>query len=346
MSIEDFVYSYLYVGADRTKHTETSRSMMIGRERPQSIYNELWEIHDRVNMEVKVVCKDHKSFLRNEPDAIMMACGIPFVSGTFVKHPRSFWSTPLAYYLGQLQSEQYDISRQSEKQRRISILRFIAAKGFIKPEALQKLISGDVGAVEFAEVMDDLQSKIMPVPTGNLLDFTLQANQVRQDARSVIGMSRNQAGEFDFGTRRTKGEAMLVAQGSARRESPRVQMVGNLYLDAIQKVNKVIFAYWTFPRSVMVGREWVRFTGEEIKGDYLYDISLAQKRNISRAEKKVEAMMMLAQLLPLLEGQDPNEVKRWLSDAANDPAFERLLGFVRGGGQKAPSVGGKQNANL
>jgi len=343
MSIEDFVYSYLYPGIERVKFTETSRGLHTGRERPQSIYNELWEIHCRRDMSVKVVCKDHLRFLRDEPDAVMLACGMPFVSGAFVEHPRSFWGTPLAYYLGQLQSESYDIAKQSEKQRRISILKFIAAKGFMEPDALQKLISGDVGAVEFAEVMGDLKDKIIQMPVGQIYDFIIQMNQVRQDARSMIGTSRNQAGEFDAGTRRTKGEAMLVAQGSARRQTPRVAMVRDLYLDAITKLNQVIFSYWTFPRSVMVGREWVRFTGEEIKGDYLYDITLAQKRILSKAERKVEAMMMLAQLMPFLQGADPNQVFEYLSNAANDPSFERLLGFVRGGGKAQGGGGGESN---
>jgi len=297
-------------------------------------------------MTVKVVCKDHKPFLRDEPDAVMLACGMPFVSGAFVEHPRSFWGTPLAYYLGQLQSESYDIATQSEKQRRISILKFIAAKGFMKPEALQKLISGDVGAVEFAEQMDNIKDKIVAMPVGQIYDFIIQMNQVRQDARSMIGTSRNQAGEFDAGTRRTKGEAMLVAQGSARRQTPRVGMVRDLYLDAIVKLNQVIFSYWTFPRSVMVDREWVRFTGAEIKGDYLYDITLAQKRILSKAERKVEALMMLAQLMPFLQGADPNQVFEYLSNAANDPAFERLLGFVRGQKSQGVPQGGGENANL
>jgi hypothetical protein len=221
MSMEDFFYSYFNIGVDRVKFREQYRQTT-GIERPRAIYNELWEIHDRREMRVKVVCKDSKVFHRDDPDYIALVCGTPFVDGSYVEHPRCFWSTPLAYYLGQLQATQYDISTQQEKQRRISILRFIAAANFMKPEKLQKLLSGDVGAVEFAEVADGLKEKIVPV---NLLDFNLQTNANRQDARSIIGFSRNQAGEFDAGTRRTKGEAMLVAMGSQRRESPRVMMV-------------------------------------------------------------------------------------------------------------------------
>lgn len=338
MTMEDFVGSYLNVGADKLGPSNRRR-IASARARSEPIYNELWEIHDRRTMTVKVVCRDHKRYLRDEPDAIMLVCGMPFVSGSFVDHPRAFWGTPLAYYLGQLQADQYDISKQSEKQRRISILRFVAAKGFMDPEKLQKLLSGDVGAVEFANVMDGIQDKIMSVPTGNLLDFALQSNQVRQDARSMIGFSRNQAGEFDVGTRRTKGEAMLVAGGSIRRESPRVQMVRDLYVDSMSKVNKVIFTYWKRPRAVMVGREWVRFTGDEVKGDYLYDLSLAAKRDLSRAERKVEALMMLTQLMPLLQGQDPKQIFEFLSNAANDPSFERLLGIGQGRGQMTQAQG-------
>ena len=156
----------------------------------------------------------------------------------------------------------------------------------------------------------------------------------------MIGFSRNQAGEFDQSSRRTKGEAMLVAQGSYRRESPRVMMVRDLYLEAMAKINRVIFSYWAVPRSVMVDEKWVQFTGEEIKGDYLYSLSLAAKRDLSRAERKVEALMMLAQLGPLLEGLDQEKIFEYLNNAANDPAFERLLGAKGNKGQQKPSQGG------
>lgn len=141
---------------------------------------------------------------------------------------------------------------------------------------------------------------------------------------------------------------MLVAQGAMRRQSPRLQMIADLYLDAIAKVNQVIFTYWTVPRSAMVDREWVRFTGDEIKGDYLYDLSLTQKRNLSAAERRVEALMMLAHLGPMLEGQDPEKMFEYLSNAANDPAFERLLGYTRGGGGRGESEisRGGQNASV
>ncbi len=339
MSMEDFVTSYMNVGVDRVKYKGTSYRST-GRYKPVTIHNELWEIHDRRDMTVKVISRDHKKFLRDQLDAIMIACGMPFVSGSFTEHPRAFWGTPLSYYLGQLQADEYDIAMQAEKQRRISVLKFIAAQGSFDPEELTKIISGDVGAFAFSKASSNLKDKIITMPTGQLYDFIIQSNGVRQNARSMIGFSRNQAGEFDQSSRRTKGEAMLVAQGSYRRESPRVMMVRDLYLEAMAKINRVIFSYWAVPRSVMVDEKWVQFTGEEIKGDYLYSLSLAAKRDLSRAERKVEALMMLAQLGPLLEGLDQEKIFEYLNNAANDPAFERLLGAKGNKGQQKPSQGG------
>jgi hypothetical protein len=113
-------------------------------------------------------------------------------------------------------------------------------------------------------------------------------------------------------------------------------------------VNKIVFAFWNTPRSVLVDQEWQRFTGDEIKGDYLYELTLTAKRDISKAERKVEAIMMLGQLMPLLQGETPPQIMEYLANAANDPAFEKLIGFARGskgggagapGGQKPPGGG-------
>lgn len=89
MSIEDFVYSYFNIGVDRAKFREQYRKTT-GMERPQAIFNELWEIHDRREMRVKVVCKDSNKFLRDDPDYIALVCNSPFVAGGYIEHSRCF----------------------------------------------------------------------------------------------------------------------------------------------------------------------------------------------------------------------------------------------------------------
>jgi hypothetical protein len=270
-----------------------------------------------------VVSPDYDKFLRNNVDALQVA-GLPFVSTTLVKHPRSFWSTPQAYYLGQIQNTQFDISTQSQKQRRINSLKFIAAKGAMTEDELTKLISGDVGAVGMADTQRPLDEIFKAFPQGNSMDFVMQSNANKGDARDAIGFSRNQLGEFDDSSRRTAREATFVKEGSELRTSRRMSTVIDLYTETIRKVNKIIFSFWKLPRFAMVGADWVKFTGEELDGDYLYDVTLSTKRNISKAQRQIESIQMMSQLA-MIPGVNLEAMKKYVSDASGDPAFPAML---------------------
>jgi len=344
LSMESFVNSYLNTGVAKRKFREY-KSQHTYSEDSTPQYNEIWEICDRSDNTLKVICFDHDKFLRNKLDAVQIACGTPYVSGTFVTHPRFFWSTPLAHYLGRIQKTEFDIALQAEKQRRINNLKFIAAKGFMSRDKLNRLISADVGAIEEADQVE-IDKKIVAFPQGSSLEFSLMSRENRQDAREAVGMSRNQMGEFDASSRRTAREATFVQAGSSRRESLRGGMVGDLYLDSMSKLNKMTFAFQQRPMYALVDREYIRFTGPELEGDYLYDLSLSTKRNLSRAERKVEAMMTAIQFMQM-PGANIEEIYEYLRDAANDPAFERLIpdigkmrppGGQPGGGGGLPAI--------
>jgi len=341
ISMEDFMESYLTVGSRKVQ----ARLKGIARANKKPDFVEAWEIVDRLNGERIVVVRDHKKFLRKTRDAIQMACGMPYVTGTLSIHPRSFWCVSPAYYLGQLQATQFDISLQAEKQRRISILKFLYRKNAIKEPELSKLLTGGVGAAAAVEGVFPLNEVVAPLSTGTGFDHVVQAENNRRDARSVSGLSRNQMGEFDQSTRRTASEAKLVAQGSGRRTGKRSQVVAGLYTDIIDKVNQLVFEFWRIPREVMQGKgKWAVVTGDMLKGDYQYEVSLSTKRNISRAERKVEALMMISQMMPFLQGADISAVFQYLIDASGDPAFEAILapGASKGqGGQ-----GGGQQGRL
>jgi len=335
LSMEDYMASYTKVKKNRMEYT--SDKMMFANRKPE--YNVAWEIHDRMSGRVFVVSPDYDKFLRDDKNALLVA-GLPFVDMGFVSHPRSFWSTPQAYYLGQLQHIQFDISLQAEKQRRLNAWRLLAKKGIISREELTRLLSGDSGTFAFADTSEPLRDCIMTVPQGNLMDFMMQADHNRRDAREIIGFGRNQMGEEMQSSRRTAREATFVNQGSERRTGKRFGAITSLYLDLTEKLNKICFSLWKLPRFAMVGNEWAKFTGAELKGDYLYDVSLSTTRNLSRAERKVEAMMMLGQIMQV-PGIDYAAAFKYLQDAANDPAFERILAPVagRGGQQQGASQG-------
>jgi len=323
VSMEDFIESYGHVmSKDRRTSLKSSRQREHNK---KSVFNVLWEIHDKMTGKVLVVSPDYDKFLRDTNDALQIG-GLPFVSETLINHPRSFWSTPQAYYLGQIQKTQYDISLQAEKQRRINTLKFIAAKRAMSEDELNKLISGDVGAVGLAEGNQPLRDIFVPFPQGNNINFTLESDANRANARDMIGFSRNQLGEYDSSSRRTAREATFVKQGAELRTSKRMNSVINLYVNTIRKVNKIIFRYWKLPRYAMVGNDWVKFTGEELDGEYLYDVTLSTKRNVGLAQRKLEAMQMVMQLAQV-PGVNIEAMKKYVSDASGDPAFPALLGL-------------------
>ena len=328
MSMEAFIKSYMNVGTKRRRATRENTKAEIYLNNTQILYNEIWEIHDREDGRVKVVCFDHREFLRDEPDAMMMALNgqVPFVSGSFVDHPRSFWSTPLAYYLGQIQATQFDISKQAEKQRRVNVLKFLMDKGLMDADRANRLMDSDVGAVELVKSTGKaLRDSVMAFPQGNMFDSVMHSNENQADARETVGFSRNQMGEFDQKTHRTKAETMVVQQGSQRREGKRAGVVVDLYIDIMMALNKTAFRFWKQPRYQLVGRDWKQFTGEELDGDYLYDLTLSTKRSLSRAQRLVESIMLSTQLMQMGLQMDPKELQFNLMAASGDPAFERLI---------------------
>jgi len=321
ISMADFMESYLTTGTRKQR----ARLKGIARFNKKPEYVELWEIRDRLTGEILVVNRNHNKFLRKAPDFIQRAIGMPFVHGTLNQHPRSFWSTPPAYYLGQIQKTQFDISLQAEKQRRISILKFLFRSGAIDKEKLSRLISGDVGAAEGVDTTFPLNDIIAPINTGTSpWDAVAQSENSRRDAREAIGFSRNQLGEFDTSSRRTAREATFVAQGSQRRTTKREGVISKLYIDCIRKVNDLIFDFWTTPRDVLVDDRWVNVTGTSLRGQYDYDVNLVTKRAVSRAERKIEAIMLMGQLSQI-PGIDIEALKQYIIDASGDPAFENIL---------------------
>jgi hypothetical protein len=336
ISMRDFMESYMVTGGQKQRFRR-NQSRKTGRYTAQNKpeFIEAWEIVDRMNGERIVITRDYTRYLRKSPDAIQMACGMPYVTGTLSLSPRSFWSVAPAYYLGQHQKEQFDISLQAGKERRINIAKFLYRKGAISKEEFSKLLSGDVGAAAAVDTNFPLNEVIANLPRNVSYDYITQAEENRRNARSVSGMSRNQAGEFVKG-RKTAAETRSVALGSGRRTSKRGQVIAGIYTDAIEKVNSMVFNFWNVPREVMHKEGFEIVTGEMLKGDYQYDVSLATKRIISRAERKVEALMLTSQIMALLgPGVDPQSIFKYVIDAAGDPAFEAMLapgaGRMRGG---------------
>jgi hypothetical protein len=322
MTMKDFVDSYTSGPKAYRKSINKTVSRRGGLD--HRLYNECWEIHDKESGQILVLCYTHDKFLREEPDYLAMVMGgHPFVAETFIKHPRYFWSTPLAYYLGQHQKDQFDLSLQAAKQRRINILKFLMMGEALSDDEKAKITSGDVGAVAQIKATSGkkLTDVFMPFPKGTNIDLLAESEAIRRNSREAIGFSRNQAGEFDTSSRRTAFETAVVREGSQTRGTKKEDATKRLYTETIRKVILTLAAYWRRPRDVLIGQNWIKFNGDKLIGRYSYGADLVNRSPMSPAQRKMEMFQMMGYL-----SQFPNinlqTAMQLVMDSINDPAFE------------------------
>jgi hypothetical protein len=360
LTMESYIESFLL--AEKRKYRIDAEKRRVATHSGKLLYNELWEIHDRRTGKVYVICFDHKNFLRNKRDLLQVNTELPFITAKFVPSTRTFWSTPLSFYLIQHQTEMFDIAVQSSKQRRTSGLKWLILEEALSSDEEDKALGTDCGIfVKVNAAMTNLQNVVKAFPTANNYDLMNDANHIRGNARSVIGYSRNQMGEFDAASRRTATESTIVNQGSQKRESRRFNAVEWLYVEPTRKMNNMLFRFWKRQRSIKVGpKEWQQFAGADLRGDYSYDINLGTKDPMSLMQRKLWALQLFG-TLAAIPGANISALWQYVSDASDDPAFANFFNFgqagpmlpagasARGGVGKAgagTSPTGVQNANV
>ena len=198
-----------------------------------------------------------------------------------------------------------------------------------------------------AKTNKPLKDVFVPFPQGSNQDLMLQAEFVRKDARDAVGMSRNQMGEFDKGTRRTAKEASIVQQGSQNRQSRRVDAMIELYLGTIKKLIGIVRRFWTMPHTVQVNDEFIFFTGDDLIGELTYDISLSTKRHMSMTDRKLEALQLLANMAQY-PGANLPAIEEQVVRVSNDPNFANFFlstSQKQGSGQAASSIN-QQNSQI
>ena len=351
MSARDYRDAYSF-GSKNYRQKQT-RLRQYSSTAPELLYNEVWEIHDRMHQRIICVCHTHDKFLRNSPHALMQAInGYPFVTAGFVKSSKHFWTPPLAFYLMPHQKEIFDTYKQIAKQRRINVAKFLMMDGLMSEAELDKLMSGDVGVVAKVKKKTNmrLNDVFMPFPKSPSYDLMNDSELIRRNTRDIMGFSRNQMGEFDASSRRTAYEAHRVFEGSINRQQSKQDVIRYAYINVMRKVLKMVSRYWTTPRPVAQGKDWMLITGKDLSGNFSFDVTLSTRSQMSKGARKQEALQMM-----LAFAQFPNvdlrQVEQHILDAVNDPSFE---GFFTGVGQSfspppqqgAVSSGSKQRPVL
>jgi hypothetical protein len=173
------------------------------------------------------------------------------------------------------------------------------------------LLDDDVKAVARVTVgaSGDIRKQVAFLQSHVPPDLISYAREVREDVREIVGFSRNQMGSFEESSgRRTAHEAEIVRAASAIRIDERRDIMAD-HLEAVMRsINQVIFKNWSAERIIDIigqdgARYWVRFTGEEIKGEFHYTINpeeaLPQDQRTRRAD--AEKFMEVAMKIPGLD---------------------------------------------
>jgi len=327
ISMKDFVDSYKAKQRARTLgDISTPGSGVFGETKKDFV--ELWEIHDRRFGKIYVITPDHPKFLRNEADKLQTE-GLPFGTVAFVPRARNFWVTPDADYLLNPQAELIDINLQMSKQRRASILRFFYQEDAIDPEEVENVLDPDVKVGIRINGGFDINSAVKDsTPFNNNNQLVFESQNVRQDAREIVGFSRNQTGEFTGG-RKTATEALVVNEASGNRMSRRGIAVSDLYIRTFKVINSFVFKFWTMPKLIQTtdlstSAKWINFIGADLKGDYSYEIMFSDSPLQTTEARKAEAI----QLYPVMV-QDPTvdqvALRQYLAHAFNDPEFTSIF---------------------
>lgn len=142
-----------------------------------------------------------------------------------------------------LQKEYNENETQIHEHRRIAVLKLLARKGVFKAEEQAKLEQGTVGALVEVDTSAPLVEVVTEL-TPNIPESLLLTKKILQDdARDVIGFSRNQIGEMQGtagSSRRTFGEAAIVQQALQIRLDERRDMVADLIEHVTRAANQQI----------------------------------------------------------------------------------------------------------
>ncbi len=352
MSMQDFYDSYRTAAASKLKNW-ASRSGSVVSQRSLD-YIEMWEIMDRRSGRIYVITRNSDKYLRNETNALQIDNRLPYASIAFTPRTRSFWTTPDAYYLYHVQSELSDVAVQRTKQRRISVLKFLYDSNAISETELEKILSTDVGVAAKVDGGHDLTKVIQKIENTPNMQLAQEEELLRSNAREQIGFSRNQLGEYQSG-RKTAREVDTVERASQLRMSRRGLQIKRFYEDIIRNVNGIAFTYWTLPRYVEAfgeesAQRWIQVNGPSLKGRYDYVIEFTEEGDLQ--QRKMQALQLYG-MLSQDPSIDPVQLRMFLGNQINDPAFSRLfnadisnaMSQMRAGGRGvSPSPGGGNRA--
>jgi len=260
-------------------------------------YVELHEIRDLKRGEIRVLVPGYDKWLREEEDELQIE-GLPFVDFTFNEDTEFYWSASDVQIMEPQQLEMNEARTQAMKHRRLALVKFLAQRGAIDPDEIDKMLREDVGPVVFvdgapSQAVNMLQPHIPP-------DLVQWVEVIRSDVREMMGVGKLQAGELSTG-RKTATEAQIVHFAHQLRMDSRRDAVADALTKAVRKIIQLVFKMWDRRRVAEVvgydaARYWVEFTGREIIGEYNVRVDVESMTPMTKAIKRSEILQVIQAL--------------------------------------------------
>lgn len=339
--LEDVKQDQKYKNTDQLQGTRTpsmGKDIRVAPYRPRQerdkdvLFAELWEIRDVKSGEIIVFCEDQ--ILMRQIDELQIE-GLPWEFIVFNPDPEYFWAIPDCVILEPQQKELNATRTQASRHRAIALLKFLYKRNAIKPEELEKLLSGLVGpgvAIDDDNILNAVQILQPHIPP----DLATEAGLITNDMRESMGFSPNQLGQFSPYHGKTATETMTVAESFEVRVDERRDIVADALVRIVRKWNQIIFKHWQEERVIQIVTPegtpfWVQYTGDQIKGEYLLGVDADSGMPLSRSLK----YQMGKEMVELFGGDtliDQITLRQILLDsyAIVDPRASKLLNVVPG----------------
>lgn len=265
---------------------------LFGNNASSQEFVELYEIWDKRDGMIHVLSLDHDKWLRHE-EHNMDIVGVPGVVLRFNPDGEDFWGISDVEQIHQQQIELNENRTHEIETKRLANVKAIVDTNVVPEAEIAKLEKGKPGPI----------IRATGSPVGAITQFELRIppdlfrvdDVIDKDFREIIGFSRNQQGEFEV-SRRTATEAQIVRESFMLRADERRDLVADLIAETFRdKIHPLIFQNWGAERTVQVTSlgGWVRFTGEQIRGDYDVEVMADSVLPLSKRQEQEMAVAAL-----------------------------------------------------
>ncbi len=305
---------------------------------------DLVEIRDKKTGKVFIIAPfSTERILLFADDGMQVSGRLPFYDVIFNEDDEVFWGVPDSVVLEPNALEANEIRTQIMRHRRMALVKILAARGVLKEEEANKMVSENVCPV--VNIDGDPMTDIRIMEGIDIPDALFKAENINaQDTREAMGFSRNEFGETSPQSARTSAaETRVVKAASEIRVDERRDMIAEMMVDMVQDMHTVTHNEWQEEQVIDVAgpagmRLWVEFNPMMLRSG-VYEVSIDPDTSLPQTkdmrEQKAMAMYMELKKNPLI---DPMKLTRYLMHEMHGVEFDDMMVMPNGanGTQEKP----------